>query len=53
MMRFARKAEGPLPDEESIPSTDLETGDEAGEAEGAALEGSERREPEHAPGAAP
>jgi D-alanyl-D-alanine carboxypeptidase/D-alanyl-D-alanine-endopeptidase (penicillin-binding protein 4) len=53
MMRFARKAEGPLPDEESAPNTDLETGDEAGETEGAALEGSERSEPEHAPGATP
>jgi D-alanyl-D-alanine carboxypeptidase/D-alanyl-D-alanine-endopeptidase (penicillin-binding protein 4) len=53
MMRFARKAEGPLPDEESIPSTDLETGDEAGESEGAALEGSESSEPAHAPGTAP
>jgi len=53
MMRFARKAEGPLLDEESVPSTDLETGDEAGESEGAALEGTELSEPEHSPGAAP
>jgi len=53
MMRFARKAEGPLPDEESIPTTDLETGEEAGESEGAALEGNESSEPAHAPGATP
>ena len=38
MMRFARKAEGPLSDEESIPSTDLESGDEAEESEGTVLE---------------
>jgi serine-type D-Ala-D-Ala carboxypeptidase/endopeptidase (penicillin-binding protein 4) len=49
MMRFARKAEGPLPDEEIIPSTDLETGAEAEESEGAALEGSNASEPEHVP----
>lgn len=48
MMRFVRKAEGPLPDEESIPSTDLETGAEAEESEGAALEGSPLSEPAHA-----
>jgi len=53
MMRFARKAEGPLPDEESIPSTDLETGDEAEEAEGSALESSGSSEPEHAVGTSP
>ena len=48
MMRFARKAEGSLPDEESIPSTDLETGAEAEESEGAVLEGSQSSEPAHA-----
>ncbi len=52
MMRFARKAEGPLPDEATIPSDDLETGSEAEEPEGAAQEGSENgsgtSEPEHA-----
>ena len=48
MMRFARKAEGPLPDEESTPSADLETGAEAEESEGAALEGREASEPDHA-----
>jgi D-alanyl-D-alanine carboxypeptidase/D-alanyl-D-alanine-endopeptidase (penicillin-binding protein 4) len=53
MMRFARKAEGPLPDEESIPTTDLETGEEAEDSEGAALEGSSSSEPAHSPGAAP
>jgi D-alanyl-D-alanine carboxypeptidase/D-alanyl-D-alanine-endopeptidase (penicillin-binding protein 4) len=53
MMRFARGAEGPLPDEESTPSTDLETGAEAEESEGAALEGREASEPEHAVEASP
>jgi D-alanyl-D-alanine carboxypeptidase/D-alanyl-D-alanine-endopeptidase (penicillin-binding protein 4) len=53
MMRFARKAEGPLPDEESVPSSDLETGAEAEESEGAALEGREASEPEHGVEASP
>jgi D-alanyl-D-alanine carboxypeptidase/D-alanyl-D-alanine-endopeptidase (penicillin-binding protein 4) len=48
MMRFARKGESPLPDSESIPSSDLETGAEAEESEGAALEGREASDPEHA-----
>jgi len=47
MMGFARKAEGSIPDEEIIPSTDLETGNEADESEGAALEGGESSAPAH------
>ena len=53
MMRFARKAESPPPDEDIVPSTDLETGDEADESEGAGLEGSGPSEPEHAAHATP
>jgi serine-type D-Ala-D-Ala carboxypeptidase/endopeptidase (penicillin-binding protein 4) len=53
MMRFARKAEGPLPDEEIVPSTDLETGSESDESEGATLEGGESSAPEHASGTFP
>jgi D-alanyl-D-alanine carboxypeptidase/D-alanyl-D-alanine-endopeptidase (penicillin-binding protein 4) len=53
MMRFARKAEGPLPSEESVPSSDLETGAEAEESEGAALEGGEASEQEHSVEASP
>ncbi len=53
MMGFARKAEGPLPDEEIIPSTDLETGNEADESEGAGLEGGESSAPTHASGDSP
>jgi len=48
MMRFSRKAEGPIPDEEAIPNTDLETGAEAEESEGAPLESGESSEPAHA-----
>ena len=47
MMRFARRAEGVLLDEESIPGTDLETGSEIDESEGAGQEGTESKEPEH------
>ena len=53
MMRFARKAEGPIHDEESIPSGDFETGAEAEESEGAALEGREASEPEHSSESSP
>ncbi len=47
MMRFSRKAEGPLPDEATIPGEDLETGGEAEESEGAAQEAGGPSEPEH------
>jgi len=40
MMRFARRAVDALPDEDSVPGTDLETGDELGEIEGAVPDGS-------------
>ena len=53
MMRFARKAEGPLPAEESVPNTDFETGAEAEDSEGAALEGGEPSEPDHSPETSP
>jgi D-alanyl-D-alanine carboxypeptidase/D-alanyl-D-alanine-endopeptidase (penicillin-binding protein 4) len=53
MMRYARGAEGPLPGEESIPSSDLETGAEAEESEGAVLEGAETSEPAHSIEASP
>jgi D-alanyl-D-alanine carboxypeptidase/D-alanyl-D-alanine-endopeptidase (penicillin-binding protein 4) len=53
MMRFARRAEGPAPDEEALPGDDLETGSEADEAEGAEPEGSQSSEPEHSPEANP
>jgi D-alanyl-D-alanine carboxypeptidase/D-alanyl-D-alanine-endopeptidase (penicillin-binding protein 4) len=48
MMRFARKAEGPLPDEATIPSNDLETGGEVEESEGSAQEDDGTSAPEHA-----
>ncbi len=54
MMRFARRASGPPPDDEATPGSDFETGDEAddGNADGDA-EGSETRELEHASEANP
>jgi D-alanyl-D-alanine carboxypeptidase/D-alanyl-D-alanine-endopeptidase (penicillin-binding protein 4) len=53
MMRFARHAESALPDEESLPGTDLETGSEVDEAEGASLEGAESSATEHSSETAP
>ena len=48
MMRFARKGEGPLPDESSIlNSTDFESGEELDEIEGPALDPAGSSEPEH------
>jgi hypothetical protein len=47
MMRFARKSEAPLPDDESAPGGDLETGGELDEAEGSPAEAGESSEPEH------
>jgi hypothetical protein len=52
MMRYARKAEGPLPDEETMPSTDFETGEEAEESEGGGPTGSGSGDPAHAETAA-
>jgi D-alanyl-D-alanine carboxypeptidase/D-alanyl-D-alanine-endopeptidase (penicillin-binding protein 4) len=53
MMRFARHAESALPDEENLPGTDLETGSEVDEAEGAGLEGTESSAAEHSSETAP
>jgi D-alanyl-D-alanine carboxypeptidase/D-alanyl-D-alanine-endopeptidase (penicillin-binding protein 4) len=49
MMRFARKSEGPLPDDSRIPnSTDFESGEELDEVEGPAPDSAASSEPEHA-----
>ena len=49
MMRFARKAEGPLPDDSSIVnSTDFESGEELDEIENPASDSAGSSEPEHA-----
>ena len=47
MMRYTRQIEGALLDEENLPGTDLETGSEIDESEGAGQEGTEGSEPEH------
>jgi serine-type D-Ala-D-Ala carboxypeptidase/endopeptidase (penicillin-binding protein 4) len=46
MMRFARRAAGPLPGDEATPGSDFETGDETDDEDGEA-EGSEKSELEH------
>ena len=54
MMRFARRAEGPLPDENSIlDSTDFESGEELDEVEAPGSDSAGSSEPEHAAPAAP
>jgi hypothetical protein len=49
MMRFARRGEGPLPDESSsVNSTDFESGEEIDEVEAPASDFAGSSEPEHA-----
>jgi D-alanyl-D-alanine carboxypeptidase/D-alanyl-D-alanine-endopeptidase (penicillin-binding protein 4) len=50
MMRFARKAAGPLPVEEGATGGDLESGEEADEGEEATPENSDASDPEHSAG---
>jgi len=47
MMQFARRAAGVLPVDDGDPGSDLETGDEADEAEGPATEAGSGSEPAH------
>jgi len=44
MMRFARRAAGPVPEEELVPGSDFETGEEADETDN---ESTEKSDPEH------
>jgi hypothetical protein len=50
MMRFARKAAGPLPVEEGATGGDLESGEEADEGEEVTPENSDASDPEHSAG---